>query len=287
MNSNGDAATQAADGTLHFLRDPGKTRPRGGVVYLVGGGPGDPELLTLRAARLIASADAIVYDHLIGAGIVELAPAGAERHYVGKEAGSHTLPQQEINALLVRLARRGLSVIRLKGGDPFIFGRGGEEVEDLVKAGIPFEIVPGVTAASGAAAYSGIPLTHRDFAQACVFVTGHLKDGTCNLDWASLARPNQTVVIYMGVGALEEIGRKLIAHGLPAKTPAAAIRHATTAAQQVVTGTIATLADQMRAAGIKPPALIIVGKVVSLQNKLSWFPPRPARNCSPAASATG
>jgi uroporphyrin-III C-methyltransferase/precorrin-2 dehydrogenase/sirohydrochlorin ferrochelatase/uroporphyrin-III C-methyltransferase len=285
MNSNRDATSQAADGTLRFLREPGNPRPRGGVVYLVGGGPGDPELLTLRAARLIAGADAVVYDHLIGAGIVELAPAGAERHYVGKEAGNHTLPQPEINALLVRLARRGLSVVRLKGGDPFIFGRGGEEVEDLVDAGIPFEIVPGVTAASGAAAYSGIPLTHRDFAQACVFVTGHLKDGSCNLDWAMLARPHQTVVIYMGVGALKQIACKLIAHGLPPQTPAAAIRHATTTAQQVVTGTIATLAEQTRAAGVKPPALIIVGKVVQLHDRLAWFPPQLGLQRSPKTSA--
>lgn len=246
-----------------------------GKVYLVGGGPGDPELLTLKAARLIAAADAIVYDHLVGAGILGLARADAERIYVGKEAGKHTLPQEEINALLVRLARDGKIVVRLKGGDPFIFGRGGEEIEELEDSGVGFEVVPGVTAASGMAAYAGIPLTHRDHAQSCVFVTGHLRDGSVNLDWQALARPQQTIVIYMGIGSLGEICRQLMAHGLPADTPAACVRHATHPTQQVVAGTLSTLPAAVAAAALRQPALIVVGSVVALRERLRWFD-RPA-----------
>lgn len=244
-----------------------------GKVYLVGGGPGDPELLTLKAARLIGAADAIVYDHLVGAGIMELARADAQRIYVGKEAGKHTLPQEEINTLLVKLAREGKNVVRLKGGDPFIFGRGGEEIEELTEAGIAFEVVPGVTAASGMSAYAGIPLTHRSHAQSLVFATGHLKDSTVNLDWAALARPNQTVVIYMGISTLKEICRQLVAHGLPEDTPAACVRHATLPTQQAVVGTLATLPQAVAAAKLKQPALIVVGSVVSLRERLGWFNP--------------
>lgn len=242
-----------------------------GKVWLVGAGPGDPDLLTVKAARLIAQADALVYDHLVGDGIMDLARSDARRIYAGKEASNHTLPQDAINDLLVQLAREGLSVVRLKGGDPFIFGRGGEELETLATSGIPFEVVPGVTAAAGCAAYSGFPLTHRDHAQAVVFVTGHLKDGTVNLDWPALARPNQTVVFYMGIGAVAEICRQMMAHGLPSLTPAAVVRTGTLPSQRTLLATLGTLPHRIAESGIKPPALIVVGSVVNLHEKLSWF----------------
>lgn len=242
-----------------------------GKVWLVGAGPGDPELLTLKAARLIAAADVLVYDHLVGDGIADLARNDARRIYAGKEASKHTLPQEDINRLLVDLAREGLAVVRLKGGDPFIFGRGGEELETLVEAGIPFEVVPGVTAAAGCGAYSGFPLTHREHAQAVTFVTGHLKDGSVNLDWPALARPCHTVVFYMGLGAASEICRQMIAHGLPAETPAAVVCNGTQPDQKTLLATLGTLPTAIEASGIKPPALIVVGSVVSLHSKLSWF----------------
>lgn len=245
--------------------------PATGKVWLVGAGPGDPELLTLKAARLIANADVLVYDHLVGNGIVDLARSDARRIYAGKEASKHTLPQEDINQLLVDLAHEGLSVVRLKGGDPFIFGRGGEELETLAEAGISFEVVPGVTAAAGCGAYSGFPLTHRDHAQAVTFVTGHLKDGTVNLDWPALARPCHTVVFYMGIGAAGEICRQMIAHGLPPDTPAAVVRNGTQADQQTLLATLGTLPSAIEDSGIKPPALIAVGSVVGLHRKLSWF----------------
>ena len=249
-----------------------------GTVYLVGSGPGELELLTLRAARLIGEADAIVYDHLIAEGVLDLARPDAEKIYVGKKSSNHSLPQNELNHLLVHLARAGRKVVRLKGGDPFIFGRGGEEIETLVDSGIPFEVVPGVTAAAGCAAYAGIPLTHRDHAQAVAFATGHLKDGTINLDWPSLARPRLTVVFYMGVGGLAEICRQMIAHGLPGEHPAAVVQNGTTRRQRVVAADLSTLPAKVEAAGITSPALIIVGTVVRLQQKLSWFgPPPPGR----------
>jgi uroporphyrin-III C-methyltransferase len=242
-----------------------------GKVWLIGAGPGDPDLLTVKAARLIAQADALVFDHLVGDGIMDLARADARRIYAGKEASNHTLPQASINSLLVDLAREGLSVIRLKGGDPFIFGRGGEELEALAASGIPFEVVPGVTAAAGCAAYSGFPLTHRDHAQAVTFVTGHLKDGTVNLDWPALARPGQTVVFYMGIGAAAEICRQMIDHGLPSLTPAAVVRNGTLPTQQTLLATLGTLPQRIEETGIKPPALIVVGSVVNLHAKLDWF----------------
>ena len=242
-----------------------------GKVWLIGAGPGDPELLTIKAARLIAQADALVFDHLVGNGIMELARPDARRIYAGKEASKHTLPQEAINKLLVDLAREGLAVVRLKGGDPFIFGRGGEELETLAASGIPFEVVPGVTAASGCAAYSGFPLTHRDHAQAVTFVTGHLKDHTVNLDWPALARPNQTVVFYMGIGAAAEICRQMIKHGLPPQTPAAVVRNGTLPMQQTLLATLETLPQRIEETCITPPALIVVGSVVNLHAQLSWF----------------
>jgi uroporphyrin-III C-methyltransferase len=242
-----------------------------GKVWLIGAGPGDPDLLTVKAARLISQADALVYDHLVSDPIMALARPDARRIYAGKEASKHTLPQDSINQLLVDLAREGLSVVRLKGGDPFIFGRGGEELETLAASGIAFGVIPGVTAAAGCAAYSGFPLTHRDHAQSVTFVTGHLKDGTVNLDWPALARPKQTVVFYMGIGAAAEICRHMIDHGLPASTPAAVIRNGTLADQQTLLASLGTLPDRIAESGIKPPALIVVGSVVKLHEQLSWF----------------
>ena len=240
-------------------------------VYLVGAGPGDPDLLTVKAARILAVADVVVYDHLVGDGVLELVASRTERIYVGKESGNHTLPQDDISALLVSLGRKGGVVVRLKGGDPYIFGRGGEEIAALAEEGLCFEVVPGITAASGMAAYAGIPLTHRDHAQSCLFVTGHLKDGSIDLDWDALARPHQTVVIYMGIGGLGEICSQLISHGLPASTPAAVVRNATRDNQFVVRGNLTNLAQRCKDDGIKPPALIVVGEVAGLADQLDWF----------------
>ncbi len=247
------------------------SEPPQGFVSLVGAGPGDPELLTLRALRVLQSADVVLFDHLVAPALVELARRDAERIYVGKERDNHALGQDEINALMVRLACEGRRIVRLKGGDPFIFGRGGEEIEALAAHNIGFEVVPGVTAAAGAAAYAGIPLTHRDYAQSCVLVTGHLKQGAVDLDWRSIARPRQTVVVYMGVGALAEICCGLIEHGLSADLPAALVENATLAKQRVIEGTLATLPEVAAAAAVKPPALLIVGEVVRLRGKLAWF----------------
>jgi uroporphyrin-III C-methyltransferase/precorrin-2 dehydrogenase/sirohydrochlorin ferrochelatase/uroporphyrin-III C-methyltransferase len=242
-----------------------------GTVYLVGAGPGDPELLTLRALRLLAEADDVVYDNLIGPDILKLARAEAALRYVGKKRAEHSMEQDAIGALLIDLARQGRRVVRLKGGDPFIFGRGGEEAEQLVAAGVPFEVVPGITAASGVGAYSGIPLTHRNFAQAVVFTSAYLKDGALDLDWDALARPGQTVVFYMGLSRLDELCLGLIAHGLPSTTPAAVVRHGTLPDQQVVTADLATLPRAAREAGLTPPALILVGRTVGLQARFGWF----------------
>lgn len=258
---------------MHDLPENGlrPDRDRQGIVYLIGAGPGDPELLTLRALRRLQQADAVVYDNLIGAGILEHARKGAELIYVGKRCSRHSMSQEEINRLLVALALAGKRVARLKGGDPFFFGRGGEEIEALASCGIPYEVVPGVTAASGVAAYAGIPLTHRDHAQSCIFATGHLKDGSVNLDWPALARPHQTAVIYMGLGGLPLICRELVRHGLPGKTPAAAVQSGTTSHQRVVTGTLDTLPDLVAALALKSPVLVIVGEVVKLNRRLAWF----------------
>ncbi|MFA5370704.1 MAG: siroheme synthase CysG [Sideroxydans sp.] len=245
-----------------------------GEVYLVGAGPGDPDLLTFRALRLMQKADVVVYDNLVSKPIVEMTRRDAQRIFVGKKRADHTMRQEEINELLVRLAKEGKRVLRLKGGDPFIFGRGGEEIETLAAEGIPFQVVPGITAASGVASYAGIPLTHREHAQACVFVTGHLKDGTMNLDWELLARPRQTVVVYMGLHGLESLCAKLIEHGLPDSTPIAIVQQGTTQNQRVFTGTLATLPAIAEREKPQAPTLIIVGGVVTLREKLAWFHPR-------------
>ncbi len=242
-----------------------------GEVFLVGTGPGDPELLTVKAARLIREAEVVLYDNLVSEEIMALVPAGAERIYVGKRRSDHAMRQEHINELLVNLARKGRRVLRLKAGDPFVFGRGGEEIETLGASGVRFEVVPGITAALGAASYAGIPLTHRDYAQSCVFVTGNTQDGELNVDWAAIVRPRQTVVIYMGFQNLDELCRELVSHGLPPKTPAAMVQQATTSSQRVVTADLATLADRAREAGLKPPTLIIVGEVVRLRGRLEWF----------------
>ncbi len=242
-----------------------------GCVYLVGAGPGNPDLLTFRALRLMQQADVVLYDKLVAPELLELVRRDAERVYVGKARADHTLPQDDINVLMVRLAKEGRRVLRLKGGDPFTFGRGGEEIATLAAEGIPFEVVPGITSASGAAAYAGIPLTHRDHAQSVVFVTGHLKDGSVGLDWPALVRPQQTVVVYMGLSGIKELAEGFIQHGKPASTPAALIESATTDRQRVFTGTLETLADLAQRHAVKSPALIIVGEVVQLSGELAWF----------------
>ncbi|WP_027160340.1 siroheme synthase CysG [Methylobacter luteus] len=242
-----------------------------GEVYLIGAGPGDPDLLTFKALRLMQQADVIVYDRLVSAGVLELVRRDSEKIYVGKQRNNHSLPQESINRLLADLALSGKRVARLKGGDPFIFGRGGEEIDTLMQEGISFQVVPGITAAAGCASYAGIPLTHREHAQSCVFVTGHLKDGTVNLDWPQVTRPNQTVVIYMGLVGLDYICLSLIDHGCPADLPIAIIQQGTTSNQLVLTGTLTDMPKHPELAGIKPPALIIVGTVVSLRQQLDWF----------------
>ena len=245
----------------------------GGEVYLVGAGPGDPDLLTFRALRLLQQADVIVYDRLVSEEILDLARRDADLVYVGKERDKHTLPQEDINKMLARIAKKGKRVLRLKGGDPFIFGRGGEEIETLMEEGVPFQIVPGITAASGAASYSGIPLTHRNYAQSVMFVTGHLKDGSMNLNWNALVQPRQTVVVYMGLLGVNALCQQLMEHGMKRSMPIALVQQATTPSQRVLMATLETMPKKLEGADIKPPTLIIIGEVVKLHEKLAWFEP--------------
>ena len=250
---------------------------RPGKGTLVGAGPGDPDLLTVKAARALSRASLVLYDQLVATEVLALVPADAERIFVGKEAGHHSLAQDAIIELMLRLAQSGRALVRLKGGDPYIFGRGGEEAQALAAAGVPFEVIPGISAAQGAAAMAGMPLTHRDHACSLVLTTGHLRqdvpgdagERSVDLDWALLARPRQTVVVYMGVGALPIICQKLIEHGLPPDTPAATIERATRADQRTVVGTVATLPSLALLHRVKPPALIMIGGVVSLHAQLA------------------
>jgi uroporphyrin-III C-methyltransferase / precorrin-2 dehydrogenase / sirohydrochlorin ferrochelatase len=254
------------------------TSPPRGEVYLVGAGPGDPDLLTFRALRLMQKADVVLYDRLTDQPVMNLVRREAERIYVGKQPDDHELPQAEISALLVKLAKQGKRVLRLKGGDPFMFGRGGEEIEALAAEGIPFQVCPGITAAIGASAYAGIPLTHRDHAQACVFVTGHGKDGKIDLDWTALLQPRQTVAIYMGLRNVEALTHEFITRGADPTLPAAIIDNATRSNQRVVVGALGTLAAKARAAELSGPAIIIVGTVVTLRNTLDWRPATESRS---------
>ena len=262
------AAVQALEDELDNAEP---TDLRSGEVYLVGGGPGDPDLLTFRALRLMQQADVVLYDRLVAPAIVELVRKEAKRIYVGKRSDSHTVPQSELNALLVELAQQGKRVLRLKGGDPFIFGRGGEEIEELAAAGIPFQVVPGITAAAGCASYAGIPLTHRDYAHSCLFVTGHLKDGKLAFNWPALLQPKQTLAIYMGVKGIDVLQKNLLEHGMRPDMPAAVIQQGTTPNQKVYVGTVSTLAKTVADQEVKPPSMIVIGEVVKLHEKLIWL----------------
>ena len=245
------------------------TTPKG-EVYLVGAGPGDPELLTLKALRLMQQADVVIYDRLVSAPILDLCRRDAEKIYVGKARSDHAVPQEGINALLVEYAQKGKRVCRLKGGDPFIFGRGGEEIQELVEANVTFQVVPGITAASGCSAYAGIPLTHRDYAQSVRFLTGHLKEGSPELPWDELVYENQTLVLYMGLVGLERICQQLIAHGQRPTMPVALVSKGTTPEQKVVVGTLADIATKVSEHHIVAPTLTIIGEVVSLREQLNW-----------------
>jgi uroporphyrin-III C-methyltransferase / precorrin-2 dehydrogenase / sirohydrochlorin ferrochelatase len=242
-----------------------------GEVFLVGGGPGDPDLLTFRALHLMQRSDVCVYDKLISKDVLNLVRRDAELIFVGKERDQHTMPQEKINQLLVKLAKKGMRVLRLKGGDPFIFGRGGEEIEMLMEHKIPFQVVPGITAANGVSSYAGIPLTHRDYAQSCIFVTGHMKNEKLSLEWNSLVKANQTVVVYMGLLALSQICEQFITHGASKNLPIAVVEQGTTSGQKVVTGSLLNITQKVKKEKLKSPSLIIIGNVVKLRKKLNWF----------------
>lgn len=263
--------------SVQALSSPSASRL--GTVTLVGAGPGDPELLTVKAAKALASATLVLHDNLVSPAVLGLVAPHAERIDVGKQSGRHTMPQEDITALMVRHARAGRDLVRLKGGDPYIFGRGGEEVAGLAEAGVPFVVIPGITAAQGAAAYAGMPLTHRDHAHSVVLATGHLQgahgDRHVDLDWSSLVHTQQTVVIYMGIGALPIICEQLMAHGLAADTPAALVERASLPEQRTITGTVGRLAALAVSHQVKSPALIIIGSVTTLHDQLAWHPSHP------------
>ena len=264
--------SQKARDLLDTLLEKGESRAVG-EVYLVGAGPGDPDLLTFKAVRLMQQADVMVYDRLVSKAILDMANKDAERLYVGKEKANHAVPQNNINQILVDLAKQGKRVLRLKGGDPFIFGRGGEEIEKLTENNIPFQVVPAVTAASGCSAYAGIPLTHRDYAQSVTFATGHLRDGTINLNWEQLTQSNHTIVFYMGLTGISVISEKLQEYGMSADMPAALIEQGTTRNQRVHIGTLNTLPQLVKDSGVRAPTLTIIGEVVKLHDKLHWYEP--------------
>lgn len=268
LSGNDELAEQKLDKSLIAYANGDKPA---GQVYLVGAGPGDPDLLTFKALRLMQKADVVVYDRLVSPEILELVRRDAEKIYVGKAKSNHTIPQEDINELLANEALKGNRVVRLKGGDPFIFGRGGEEIETLIEHGVDFQVVPGITAATGAASYSGIPLTHRDHAQSVTFTTGHLRDNTINLNWPALVQNNQTLVFYMGLTGLPIICDKLIENGMSPDMPIALVQAATREEQKVLTGTLATITQDPETSKMKPPTLIIVGSVVELHKKLNWF----------------
>ena len=266
-NGEDDEARTALD---NWLTNPQNDR-FGGEVYLVGAGPGDPDLLTLRALRLMHKADVVLYDRLVSPEILLKLRPDAQKVYVGKRSADHAVPQETINEMLVRLAKEGNRVLRLKGGDPFIFGRGGEELESLAAAGIPFQVVPGITAASGCASYAGIPLTHRDYSQSVRFLTGHTKDGRVPLKWDLLVKEQQTLVFYMGLAGLPDICGQLLKHGMSSSTPVAIIQQGTTQTQKVVVGNLDRIAELAVKKEIQAPTIIIIGEVVKLQESLSWF----------------
>lgn len=241
-------------------------------VYLVGAGPGDPGLLTVKALELMRSADVVVYDRLVSSEIIAIVPQDVTRIYVGKKCGRHLIPQDEINALLVRLANSHMRIVRLKGGDPFLFGRGGEEALYLARRGVTFEVVPGVTSASACSSYAGIPLTHRGLARGVQFVTGHCRAGEpLNLDWPSLASEDTTLAVYMGLVNVEEIALRLIEAGRPASTPAAVIENGTTAYQRCISTTLAELPAAVKREAVEAPAMLVIGRVASLAAELNWF----------------